>query len=43
MRDYIKGKYEALVTSMEKIKDLSKDDEVKLNEAIKDWKANGSY
>jgi F-type H+-transporting ATPase subunit alpha len=43
MRDYIKGKYEALVTTMETSKDLSKDDEAKLHAAIKDWKANGSY
>jgi F-type H+-transporting ATPase subunit alpha len=43
MRDYIKGKYEALVNSMETNKDLSKDDEAKLNEAIKDWKQNGTY
>jgi F-type H+-transporting ATPase subunit alpha len=43
MRDYIKSKYAALVDTMEKTKDLSKDDEPKLHEAIKDWKANGSY
>jgi F-type H+-transporting ATPase subunit alpha len=43
MRDYIKGKYEALVNSMETNKDLSKDDEAKLTEAIKDWKQNGTY
>jgi F-type H+-transporting ATPase subunit alpha len=43
MRDYIKGKYEALVNSMETNKDLSKDDEPKLTAAIKDWKQNGSY
>jgi F-type H+-transporting ATPase subunit alpha len=43
MRDYIKSKYEALVDGMEKNKDLSKDDEARLHEAIKDWKKNGSY
>jgi F-type H+-transporting ATPase subunit alpha len=43
MRDYIKGKYEALINSMETNKDLSKDDEAKLTEAIKDWKQNGTY
>jgi F-type H+-transporting ATPase subunit alpha len=43
MRDYIKGKYDALVGSMEKNKDLAKDDEARLHEAIKDWKQNGSY
>jgi hypothetical protein len=28
---------------MEEIKDLPKDDEQKLHEAIKDWKKNGSF
>jgi len=43
MRDYLKGKYADLVDRMEKAKDLSKDDEAKLHEAIKDWKKNGTY
>jgi F-type H+-transporting ATPase subunit alpha len=43
MRDYIKGKYAELVARIEDKKDLSKDDEGRLNEAIKDWKKNGSY
>ncbi len=43
MRDYIKGKFGDLVKRIEDTKDLSKDDEVKLNEAIKDWKQNGTY
>ena len=43
MRDYIKSKYADLVTRMEEKKDLSKEDEALLNEAIKDWKKNGSY
>ena len=43
MRDYIKSKYGDLVTRIEDTKDLSKDDEAKLNEAVKDWKANGSF
>ena len=43
MRDYIKGKYGELVGRMEQVKDLSKEDEAKLNDAIKDWKKNGSY
>ena len=43
MRAYIKSKYGDLVNRIEETKDLSKDDEAKLNEAIKDWKANGSY
>src|ERR1700675_3492458 len=43
MRDYIKAKYAELVARMEEKKDLSKDDEALLHEAIKDWKKNGSY
>jgi F-type H+-transporting ATPase subunit alpha len=43
MRDYIKGKYAELVARMEEKKDLSKEDEALLHEAIKDWKKNGSY
>ena len=43
MRDYIKGKYAELVARMEEKKDLSKDDEALLTDAIKDWKKNGSY
>ena len=43
MRDYLKGKYADLVDRMERAKDLSKDDEAKLHEAIKDWKKNGTY
>ncbi|MGZ5496980.1 MAG: selenide, water dikinase SelD [Candidatus Aminicenantales bacterium] len=43
MRDYVKGKYDALIANIEKTNDLSKDDEAKLSEAIKDWKQNGSY
>jgi len=43
MRDYVKGKYAELVVRMEEKKDLSKEDEALLHEAIKDWKKNGSY
>jgi F-type H+-transporting ATPase subunit alpha len=43
MRDYIKGQYADLVNRMETSKDLSKDDEAALHEAVKDWKKNGSY
>jgi F-type H+-transporting ATPase subunit alpha len=43
MRDHIKGKYADLVNRIEDTKDLSKDDETKLHEAMKDWKKNGSY
>ena len=43
LRDHVKSKYGDLVKRIEDTKDLSKDDEAKLNEAIKDWKQNGSY
>jgi F-type H+-transporting ATPase subunit alpha len=43
MRDYLKGKYADLVDRLETNKDLSKEDEAALNEAIKDWKKNGTY
>ncbi|MEO6023216.1 MAG: F0F1 ATP synthase subunit alpha, partial [Burkholderiales bacterium] len=43
MRDYIKGKYGDLAKRIESTKDLSKDDEAALHEAIKDFKKNGSY
>ena len=41
LRDYIKTKYAALAVRMDK--ELSGDDEKALNEAIKDWKKNGSF
>src|SRR6187551_1402788 len=43
MRDYLKEKYAALVKTMEEKKDLSADDEKALNQAMKDWKKNGSF
>jgi F-type H+/Na+-transporting ATPase subunit alpha len=43
MRDFVKGKYPALVDAIESTKDLSADNEKALHEAIKDWKANGSF
>src|SRR5688500_11380569 len=43
MRDYVKGKYGALAGRMEEKKDLAAEDEKALQEAIKDWKSNGSY
>jgi F-type H+-transporting ATPase subunit alpha len=43
MRDYAKGKYGDLVKRMEDTKDLSKDDEQKLSDALKDWKKSGTY
>ena len=43
LRDYVKGKYADLVERIESTKDLSKDDEAKLHDAIKDFKTNGSF
>jgi F-type H+-transporting ATPase subunit alpha len=43
MRDYIRSKYADLVKRMDEKKELSAEDEKALNEAIKDWKKNGSY
>jgi len=43
MRDYIKGKYGDLVKRLEDTKDLTKDDEQKLTEAMKDWKKGGAF
>ncbi len=43
MRDYVQGQYGDLVRRMEEVKDLPKDDEQKLHEAIKDWKKHGSF
>ena len=43
VRDYIKLKYADLVNRIEDTKDLSKEDEPKLLEAVKDWKKNGTY
>jgi F-type H+-transporting ATPase subunit alpha len=43
MRDYLKSKYADLINRMETTKDLSKDDEAALHDAIKDWKKNGTY
>ncbi len=43
MRDYIKGKYGDVVKRMEDTKDLSKEDEARLHEAMKDFKKNAAY
>ena len=43
LRDFVKSKYTTLADSIENTKDLSKEDEVQLHEAIKDFKKNGSY
>jgi F-type H+-transporting ATPase subunit alpha len=43
LRDYIKGKYGDLMKRIEDTKDLTKDDEQKLTESMKDWKKNGAF
>src|SRR5476649_1635813 len=43
LRDYCKSKYGELMNRIEEAKDLKGDDEKALHDAIKDWKANGSY
>ena len=43
MRDYIKDRYGDLVKRIEDTKDLGKEDEEKLHQAMKDWKQNGAY
>jgi len=43
LRAYVKDKYAAVVERIEASKDLSKEDEATLHEAVKDFKANGTY
>jgi len=43
LRAYVKDKYAALVERIETTKDMSKDDEAALHEAVKDFKKNGTY
>ncbi|MBI4189102.1 MAG: F0F1 ATP synthase subunit alpha [Betaproteobacteria bacterium] len=43
LRAHVKGKYGDLVNRVENTKDLSKEDEAMLHEAVKDFKQNGSY
>jgi F-type H+-transporting ATPase subunit alpha len=43
MRSHLKTKYGELADRIEQTKDLSKDDEAKLHEAIKDFKKNVTY
>jgi F-type H+-transporting ATPase subunit alpha len=43
MRDYVKGKSPDLVKRIEDTKDLSKEDEEKLQQAMKDWKTTATY
>jgi F-type H+-transporting ATPase subunit alpha len=43
LREYMNSKYAELVNRIESTKDLSKEDEASLLEAVKDWKKNGTY
>jgi F-type H+-transporting ATPase subunit alpha len=43
MREFVKAKYAALAEGIEKTKDISKEDEAKLHEAIRDFKKTGAY
>ena len=43
MRDYVKAKYGDVVNRIESTKDLSKEDEQRLHEAMKDFKKNAVY
>jgi F-type H+-transporting ATPase subunit alpha len=43
LRSFVKGKYGDLADRIEQTKDLSKDDEAKLHDAIKDFKKNATY
>jgi F-type H+/Na+-transporting ATPase subunit alpha len=43
LREHAKSKYADLVDRIESTKDLSKDDEAKLHDVIKDFKKNGTY
>ena len=43
MRAHVKSRYGDLADRIEQSKDLSKEDEAKLHEAIKDFKKNATY
>ena len=43
LRAYVKDKYAKVVERIESTKDLSKEDEATLHEAVKDFKQNGTY
>ena len=43
MRDYIKDRFGDLVKRIEDTKDLGKEDEEKLHQAMKDWKQSGTF
>jgi len=43
LKEYLKSKYDALVGRIEDTKELSKEDEAALHEAVKDFKKNGAF
>jgi F-type H+-transporting ATPase subunit alpha len=43
LREFVKSKYGDLAQRIEQTKDLGKEDEAKLHEAIKDFKKNATY
>ncbi|MEK7943930.1 F0F1 ATP synthase subunit alpha [Pigmentiphaga sp. YJ18] len=43
LKEYLKSKYDALVSRIEDTKELSKDDEAALHDAVKDFKKNGAF
>ena len=43
MRDFVKGKLPDLVKRIEETNDLTKEDEEKLNQAMKEWKTTATY
>jgi F-type H+-transporting ATPase subunit alpha len=43
MRDFMRSNHSALVDAIESSKDLSSDNEAKLQEALKDWKKTATY
>jgi len=43
LRAFLKSKYAALMANIEKVKDLSADDEKALTSAVEDFKKNGAY
>jgi F-type H+-transporting ATPase subunit alpha len=43
MREHMKSKFKDLVDRIESTKDLTKDDEAKLHDAIKDFKKNATF
>jgi F-type H+-transporting ATPase subunit alpha len=43
LRDHVKSKFKDLADRIESTKDLTKDDEAKLHDAIKDFKKNATF